>query len=182
MKTVTELLSGTALYGSAEHKRAGLTKKRVAGGLRSEIGRADVLGLTKQEKDTLIAAAVLLEKMADLQAKAFKQLAATEKKKADRRAAVEKELRKVFVLQTIADRVCFIGATHSRLLTGGHIKSSSDVDYYVGDELGTLAYTLASDPAGRDAVAVVREAWEKFQGARAELEAKHRGAISMLSS
>lgn len=171
-------IAAEILASPEDHKRRATTLRRLAGGIRAEI-RSDILD--EKEVRVLTEACAVLERMATERGKAKGIAARKQDEEARRRKVIETLIAGNFGgLSGVPEKVAFIAAAAPHTLRGGHIRTAADLSFYLNEEIGMLVFSLArrdGDPA-----ALVAAAWEKFTGARAELEAKHSALIHALAA
>lgn len=181
MKTSAEL-AASPLDSAAAHKQRSASLRRLAGGLKSEALRAEATGLSEMELGALRAAEVVLEALASAYTGASKHA----QQRSDDRDRAERAVREAMAdnfscLKTIPERVALIAAVKSYILRDGtRVETVRDLDYWFRDAINELVYRLAGQAKDRAASSVVQEAWEKFSGARNELEAQFVALIGQL--
>lgn len=180
MKSASELAS-SFLTSPKEHKRLALALRRHAGGVKAAAERKDSSGLTAKEVRTLLDAVAILGTLADNHIKAEKMKQA----EYDARDAAERTIRtamsKNFMRLTgIPDQVALIAAVSSSLLRNAQVKTLADLKYHFDDCINSLSYRLATEASKNSPESIVADAWDKFEGAKADLLDKHAALISRL--
>lgn len=182
MKTPAEIVESSSLSSPEEFKRRASTTKRVAGGLRSELAAAQVAGLSKQEAKAVTDALAVLDRLAGTYKQAEKLSAKRREDKEKAQQAMRTAMASTFgALSTVADKVALIGAVSSYLLRIGVIHDAWDLNQHFKEVLDTLARLLA-EQKGNTREAAVSDAWAKFCGGRAAIEAQHQALIARLSA
>ena len=176
MKNPAEIIE-SHWTGADEFKRSATRLKRLAGGLRNEVVTT-THGLNENETKALMAAIKVVDELASSYGKA----AVLSKKRIEDRTNAEKRIRAAMdttfaALESVEDRVAFIGATCSYRLRGGSVMTLADLDYYFKEEMDSFVYRMSGELKDRTPEVAAAEAWAKFQAGLSDLVLQYREVI-----
>ena len=171
-------------HGSKELKTQATTIKRLAGGLRSlDVRRLD---LTDSEAKTIAAALVLVDRAANVYAKASKVKVAKEKRQAELDAEAIKLVRasEFGRLTAVDDIVAFIATQTPYMLERRDINNLWQARYLIEttyrDGLEQVLPAMLARQSVQSMPDKLAAAWAKFRELAPELKLRHAGIIQLV--
>ena len=177
MLTPKELVANDS-SSAAEHSRSAAASRRLAGSLRAQLA-ADRM-MTAKERSVIEAAAALCDRLAQVRGEAARLAKRRGDDLAARQKAIGKALRAAFgALDTVADRVAFVGAVDKHALEDGarRFGRPGGLAEAVEEAMETLAVLLARQPGGRTPRTLAEESVARFRESKASMLASHQALV-----